>query len=188
MSDEREQVRVINDEDFQRQLLLLRRTRRFLIEEGVNPATIAPNAAGIPATPAVSESPFSLGRLNLIRISPPPSFLFWKRSTTTPPTLADWQLLEEKQNGLQRFFTIELQYRFRLQNTRQIITLTPLLLLVAAFGALIFAVFLPELAGADATPMIRVPTGRFVAFVVWTLGLGGLGAIGFLAVIACHSG
>jgi hypothetical protein len=176
--DKHGSVRVIDDNEFQQQLFLLRRTRRFLIEEGVNPATVAPDAAGIPAGPAVGESPFSLGELNLIKDPPVPTLLFWKRTATSPPTLADWQLLEEKQNGLQRYFNVELQDRFRLQNTRQIITLMPFALLLIAFTALVFAVaiavFPPE--------GFFVPAWRFVAFPVWTLSLGGLGAIGFLAV------
>jgi len=58
MSYEHEPTRVIRDHEFHRQLSLLRRTRYFLIAEGV-PSTIATNAG--------SESPFSLGKLNLLR-------------------------------------------------------------------------------------------------------------------------
>jgi hypothetical protein len=43
MSDKPEPLRFMNDEEFAQQLFLLRRTRRFLIEEGVHP-----DAAGIP--------------------------------------------------------------------------------------------------------------------------------------------
>jgi hypothetical protein len=175
MSDDREPVRIINDEEFRLQLALLRRTRRFLIEEGV-PATVA---IGSPTTPTDGESPFSLGRLNLIRYRPPG--FHWRRATT--PTLADWQLVEEKQNGLQRFFNPELQHLFRLQATQRIITGTPLLLLMVAFGALITAVFPPDLALPRAiTPLASPVAWRFVSYLAWTSSLGGLGAIGFLAV------
>jgi hypothetical protein len=183
MSDESEPGRVISDEEFGRQLFLLRRTRRFLIEEGV-PATVAVSSPapvakeGIPATPAEVESPFSLGPLNLIRYRPPG--FHWRRATT--PTLADWQLLEEKQNGLQRFFNTELQHRFRLQATQRIITITPLLLLVVSFGALITAVFPPDLALPGGTLVVSAAAWRFASYLAWTSCLGGLGAIGFLAV------
>jgi hypothetical protein len=149
MSDEREPERVISDEEFGRQLFLLRRTRGFLIEEGV-PATVA----GLEV-----ESPFSFGRLNLIRYRPPG--FHWRRATT--PTLADWQLLEEKQNGLQRFFNTELQHRFRLQATQRIITITPLLLLVVSFGALITAVFPPDLASPGGTLLVSAAAWRFAS-------------------------
>jgi hypothetical protein len=166
MSDEPGRV-IIDDEEFGRQLTLLRRTRRFLIEEGVTP-----NAAG--GTPGESPFPFSLGRLNLIRYRPPSLLLPALLRRATDPTLADWQLLEEKQNGLQRFFNPELQHRFRLQQTQAIITTTPLLLLIFSFMALIF--------GVVATDNDLPPVVRFAVFLVWTSCLGGLGAIGFLAV------
>lgn len=159
MSGEPESVRVINDEEFGSQLLQLRSTRRFLIAEGVPP--LAANAA---------ESPFSLGRLNLISYRP--RILGPRRL----PTLADWQLLEEKQDGLQRLFTTESQDRFRIAATRGFITVTPLLLLMVAFGALGLAAFPPPPDFGSAAAW------RFVSYLAWTSCLGGLGAIGFLAV------
>jgi hypothetical protein len=167
MPDEREPTRVITDEEFHRQLFLLRRTRRFLIAEGV-PATT--NAGG--------ASPFSPGRLNLIRRGPIRLFL---PERSRPPTLEDWLLLEEKQDGLQRFFNAELQRRFRLQATQRIITGTPILLLLVSFIALALAVFAPDFP-ARTPPDITGAAWRFVAYLAWTSCLGGLGAIGFLAV------
>jgi hypothetical protein len=159
--DEREPMRVITDDEFQRQLYLLRRTRRFLIAEGV-PAI--GNASG--------ESPFSLGRLNLIR-RPRPRVFFYEQGSS--PTLEDWSLLEQKQDGLQRFFNAELQHRFRLQATRDIITGTPIFLLLVVFGALFLAVAAPD-------AIVTAAAWRFAAYLTWTSSLGGLGAIGFLAV------
>jgi hypothetical protein len=162
MSDEPESVRVINDEEFGQQLLQLRRTRRFLIGEGVTP----------PATnTANGESPFSFGRLNLISYRPRS---FGRRR---PPTLADWQLLEEKQDGLQRLFTTETQHRFRILATQQLITLTPVFLLMFAFCALGLAAFPPDFGDASSTAALC-----FLSYLAWTSCLGGLGAIGFLAV------
>jgi hypothetical protein len=60
--DEFGAVRVIDDDEFAQQLWLLRRTRRFLIAEGVSPSP-----SNIVAT---GETPFSLGPLNLIRSQP----------------------------------------------------------------------------------------------------------------------
>jgi hypothetical protein len=157
-SDEREPARVITDEEFLRQLFLLRRTRHFLIAEGV-PA-ITPSSGG--------ESPFSLGRLNLIR-----RLNFPVKSRL--PTLEDWLLLEEKQAGLQSLFNTELQYHFRLQATQRMITGLPVLLLLVAFAALFVAVFPPHVLFTEAA-------WRFDAYLMWTSCLGGLGAIGFLAV------
>jgi hypothetical protein len=172
MPDERELTRVITDDEFQRQLLLLRRTRRFLIAEGV-PA----------ATNAGSESPFSLGRLNLIRAR---SRVFLPERSR-PPTLEDWLLLEEKQDGLQRFFNTELQRRFHLQATQRIITGTPIFLLLVAGIALALAVCPPTMnlnpLSEGGTPPDVIQAGwRFGAYLGWTSCLGGLGAIGFLAV------
>jgi hypothetical protein len=167
MPNEPEPTRVITDEEFHRQLFLLRRTRRFLIAEGV-PATT--NVGG--------ASPLSLGRLNLIRRGPIHLFL---PERSRPPTLEDWLLLEEKQDGLQRFFNTELQRRFRLQATQRIITGTPIFLLMVAFIALALAVFAPHFPGS--TPAAATEAAwRFTAYLAWTSCLGGLGAIGFLAV------
>jgi hypothetical protein len=172
MSEENE-PRHVNDDEFQRQLMLLRRTRRFLIEEGV-PGGAAVQRPGV-------ESPFSLGRLNLIRYRPPG--FHWRRATTpTLATLADWQLLEAKQDGMQRYFDAVLQHRFRLQATQRIITITPILLLVVSIGALITAVFPPDLVLPGGTPMVSAAAWRFVGYLAWTSCLGGLGAIAFLAV------
>jgi hypothetical protein len=156
---EREPTRIITDEEFLRQLFLLRRTRHFLIAEGVPAATTSPGGG---------ESPFSLGRLNLIRR---PSFPMKSRL----PTLEDWLLLEEKQAGLQRFFNAELQHRFRLGAAQRTITGTPILLLFFAFAALFGAVSPPDIFFTEAA-------WRFLAYLAWTSCLGGLGAIGFLAV------
>jgi hypothetical protein len=170
MPDEPEPTRVIIDDEYHRQLSLLRRTRYFLIAEGVPSTT----------TNAGSGSPFSLGRLNLIR-APTPRILLPLRGR--PPTLEDWELLEAKQDALQRFFNTELQHRFRLQTTQQIITGAPILLLLVALFALALAVF--ALNFLPSTPPDGTEAGsgwRFVAYLVWTSCLGGLGAIGFLAV------
>jgi hypothetical protein len=164
MSDVLETVRIITDEEFGGQLLLLRRTRRFLIAEGVPPTA---------ANMTVDESPFSLGRLNLISYRP----RVFGLPRSSSPTLADWQLLEKKQNGLQCFFTTELQHRFRLQAAQQIITVTPLLLLIVMFFALGLAVFPPDFGNPTSAA-----TWRFVSYLAWTSCLGGLGAIGFLAM------
>jgi hypothetical protein len=176
MSDQREPGRVIiNDEEFHLQLDLLRRTRRFLIEEGVTPPT------GTPAIDAqVNASPFSLGRLNLIGYRQPSILPVPFRQAKYAP-LADWQLLEEKQDALQRLFTPELQHRFRLQKTQQFITASPLWLLFLSFAALFVAVFAPEVT-QEGYVLVSVPAWRFAAFMAWTSCLGGLGAIGFLAM------
>lgn len=84
--------------------------------------------------------------------------------------------MEQKQDGLQRFFNAELQHRFRLQATREIITLTPILLLLVVFCALLLAVAAPD------NFILAATAWRFLAYLAWTSGLGGLGAIGFLAV------
>jgi hypothetical protein len=163
MADEVESVRVIDDDEFGRQLLLLRRTRRFLIEEGVSPS--AANAAS-------NETPFSLGSLNLI------SYIQRVFRRGRSPTLADWKLLEEKQARLQSYFTPELQHRFRLQATQRIITITPLLLLAVTLIALGLAIFPPISYGEKGD----VSAWLFGGYLAWTSCLGGLGAISFLAV------
>jgi hypothetical protein len=79
---------------------------------------------------------------------------------------------------LQHLFNPELQRRFRLQVTQRIITSTPIFLLLFAFLALALAVFAP----AGTPPDITGAGWRFAAYLAWTSCLGGLGAIGFLAV------
>ena len=142
-------------------LCTLRQTQKFLLREGVPPGPSDPDG----------DTPFSLGRLNLIKRRT--RIPYRKRS---PVTLDDWLLLERKQEGLQRSFTAELQQRFRLYKSHQIINFIPFLLLMLAFGSLVLAIF----RGSGGTR----PSAEWVFFVYlfWTSCLGGLGAFGFLAV------
>jgi hypothetical protein len=160
-----EAVRVIDDDDFMAQLWLLLRTRHFLIAEGVSPSAstrVAPD-----------EMPFSLGRLNLIGRDLGPARLFLPRlRRKRSPTLADWKLLEERQAVLQSYFTLELQHRFRLETTRTIITIIPVILVMITFIALFLAVYPPFLHDGWV----------FGSYLAWSSCLGGLGAIGFLAM------
>jgi hypothetical protein len=166
MRPEGPRARVLDDEEFCRRLVELRRTRDFLLQEGVS-ANYAAIGLG---------SPFSLGQLNLIRF----------RRGGEPPTAEDWETLEFKQDALQRMFDAELQRRFRMRATQSIITRTPIFLLLMAGIALALAVFPPNInlfSAPDRTPVTTTQLGwQFGAYLFWTMSLGGLGAIGFLAV------
>jgi hypothetical protein len=156
-------VYVVADDEFRRQLILLRQTRRFLLEQGIS---ATPPAAGV-------ESPFSLGRLNMIQI----------RKSGPPPTAEDWQLLEEKQSGLQPWITPDLAHRFRLQGIRQTLIWVPVALLIYAGLALAIAIFPPKFGLVGS--LVEGPNEvgwRYFAYLMWTSGLGALGSLGFLAV------
>jgi hypothetical protein len=170
MSEEAKARIVISDTEFVRQLRILRRTRRFLIEEGVAPARSTDN-----------PTPFSLGFLNQVQRR----FPFEKGIV---PELRHWNLLEETQDSLQRYFTPELQRRFRLRTTQKMITWLPLGLLIIMFAALGFSVFASQadsisIAVSNAARIGLSTVGwQFASYLVWTSCLGGLGAVSFLAV------
>jgi hypothetical protein len=119
MADEGE--RYIADQTFWTRLWTLRQTQKFLLREGVPPGPSGPDG----------DTPFSLGRLNLIKYRT--LIPYRKRS---PVTLDDWLLLEHKHEGLQRFFTPELQQGFHLYYSNRIINFIPFFLLVIAFLSL----------------------------------------------------
>jgi hypothetical protein len=148
-----------DDTEFYSAVRQLRRTRDFLLQEGVS----ARIATGSPEEP----SAFALGQLNRVRYSP----------GGAPASLSDWELLETHQDRLQRLFDPELQRRFRMQDTQRLITIVPVSLLVVAGIALFWAVF-PGMIDFLVSPAAV----RLVAFLAWTVCLGGLGAVGFLAV------
>jgi len=143
----------IADDQFSKQLTRLRHTKDFLLEQGV-PRAIDDKGG--------SNSPFSLGRLNLIRYDP----------QGKPASLDDWELLEEKQDGLQHYFNAELQRRFRLQSTQRFIIRLSFCLLVLFWFSLYFANF----------PFITGHNWLFISYLIGTCCLGGLGSMGSLAV------
>jgi len=161
---EHDESRPITDSQFMGQLALLHRTRRFLIEEGVQ-------VKGAQE----ADLPLSLGRLNLLRFS---------EKSGRAATLAEWNLLEQRQQALQQYFTPELSRRLRTIETRKIITHAPVFLLIIAGIALALAIFPPHqsLFTAEQNLVIVERGWQFGAYMAWTSSLGGLGALGFLAV------
>jgi hypothetical protein len=160
---QRNYIRVVADDEFQRQLLLLRRTRRFLLQQGVAPTTATPGG----------DSVFSLGCLNGIRCN----------SNGSPPTAEDWRLLEEKQIRLQALLTPDLAHRFRLQGIQLTLIWVPVFLLIYAGVALAIAVFPLPFSVIGNGPETATASGwRYLAYLMWTSSLGALGALGFLAV------
>ncbi|HEY5070396.1 MAG TPA: hypothetical protein VII63_00050 [Caulobacteraceae bacterium] len=152
----------VSDDQFIRQIALVRRIRTFLMEQGVAPASSS----------QMEASPFDLLELNLIMY----------RSSAGPATYLQWQMLENRQSQLQRLFTPDLQRRFRLQTVQRLIIIIPVFLLLLAGSALAMAIFPPSLAldGFSGTD----PTAGWVfgGYLAWTACLGALGALGFLAV------
>ena len=152
-----ERPRRMDDPQFFRALRQLKRTRDFLLRQGV-----AAHYQG-----ETTESPFSLGRLNLIRYFP----------GSGPAGVADWDALEEKQAKLQELFSEELQSKFRLQNLKGGLVAVPVVLLAVIWVAIAIASFVPNAS-------MPVREWKLLGFFCWTSALGALGAIAFMAVNA----
>jgi hypothetical protein len=152
-----ERPRRMDDPVFFRQLRQLKKTRDFLLRQGV-----AARYEG-----DVTESPFSLGRLNLIRYFP----------GSGPAGVADWDALEEKQARLQELFSEELQAKYRLGSLKVGLVSVPVVLLAFIWVAIAISSFVPNSA-------LPVREWKLVGFFFWTAALGALGAIASLAVNA----
>ena len=89
-----------------------------------------------------------------------------------PPTVEEWDLLDARSQTLGSYLDDQLRSRFQLRQTANLIAWLPIFFIVIALFSLV-----------SATVASDRPT-LLLAYLFWTICLGGLGAIAFLSVNA----